>query len=161
MNYLKIFVGIFIALAASRFVPHPWNFTSLLALSFYVPAVFGIKFIPVIILSLIFTDFIIGLHPTMIFTSVSVLLIGIISKYFNKSLLLRISGALSGAIIFYIITNFGVWLGGSYGFTLNGILNCYTLALPFFGYSMISTLVFSILIETVYRIYQNKIIKIL
>ena len=44
MNYFKISLGIFIALAASRFVPHPPNFTSLLALSFYVPAILGLKF---------------------------------------------------------------------------------------------------------------------
>ena len=51
MNYLKISVGIFLALAASRFIPHPPNFTSLLALSFYVPAIFGIKYILPVILS--------------------------------------------------------------------------------------------------------------
>ena len=35
---LQIFTAIFLSLAASRFIPHPENFTSLLALSFYVPA---------------------------------------------------------------------------------------------------------------------------
>ena len=45
MNFLKISLGIFVALAASRFVPHPPNFTSLIALSFYVPAMMGRKFI--------------------------------------------------------------------------------------------------------------------
>ena len=34
MNYLKITFGIVIALSASRFIPHPPNFTSLIALSF-------------------------------------------------------------------------------------------------------------------------------
>ena len=47
MHYFKISIGIFLALAASRFVAHPPNFTSLLALSFYIPAILGIKFIPV------------------------------------------------------------------------------------------------------------------
>ena len=51
MNYLKISLGIFIVLAASRFIPHPPNFTSLIALSFYIPAILGIKFIPALILS--------------------------------------------------------------------------------------------------------------
>ena len=45
MSYLKISIGIFIALAVSRFVPHPPNFTSLLALSFYVPAILGTGFL--------------------------------------------------------------------------------------------------------------------
>ena len=43
MNYLKITLGIFIVLAASRFIPHPPNFTSLIALSFYVPLFLGKK----------------------------------------------------------------------------------------------------------------------
>ena len=51
MNYLKISLGIFLALAASRFIPHPPNFTSLLALSFYVPAILGLKFLPALIIS--------------------------------------------------------------------------------------------------------------
>ena len=62
MNYLKITIGIFFILAASRFVPHPPNFTSLIALSFYVPALMGRKFIPAVIFSFLITDFIIGFH---------------------------------------------------------------------------------------------------
>ena len=51
MNYLKFSIGIFITLAASRFIPHPPNFTSLLALSFYIPALLGIRFVPILIIS--------------------------------------------------------------------------------------------------------------
>ena len=40
MTYIKFALGIFVALAASRFIPHPPNFTNLIALSFYVPAIF-------------------------------------------------------------------------------------------------------------------------
>ena len=60
MNYLKISLGIFVALAASRFIPHPPNFTSLLALSFYVPVIFGIRFIPAILICFAITDYFIG-----------------------------------------------------------------------------------------------------
>lgn len=155
MNYLKISLGIFLILLASRFIPHPPNFTSLLALSFYIPAVFGIKYIPIVVLALLFTDLIIGFHSTMVFTMGSVVLIGIMSKFFNKSILIRIFGALGGALIFYILTNFGVWLSGFYGYTLVGLINCYVLALPFFGYSMISTLFFSVIIESVYKFFQK------
>ena len=41
--------GIFLALAISRFIPHPPNFTSLIALSFYVPVFLGITYIPYLI----------------------------------------------------------------------------------------------------------------
>ena len=160
MNYLKIAIGVLLALSASRFIPHPPNFTSLIALSFYIPAVFGLRYIPVVVIALLFTDLIIGFHSTMMFTSGSIVLIGLISKYFNKSILFRIFGSLTGALIFFLISNFGVWLGGSYGYSLLGIITCYYLAIPFFGYTIISTLIFSVLIETVYRFYQKGFIQI-
>jgi len=151
MNYLKVFLGIFVALAASRFIPHPPNFTSLLALSFYVPALLGTRFIPVLLMSFILTDIVIGFHGTTFFTWGSVLVIGLMSNYFTNSILKRLSGALVGVLIFFIITNLGVWIVGSYGYTLEGLIICYTLAIPFFSYSLISTFVFSSIIETIYK----------
>ena len=50
MKQLIICLGIFLSLALSRFIPHPPNFTSLIALSFYVPVIFGLRFIPIVIL---------------------------------------------------------------------------------------------------------------
>ena len=158
MQYLKTSVLIFLALAASRLIPHPPNFTSLIALSFYIPALLGIRFLPALIICFGLTDLIIGFHGTILFTWGSVIVIGLISHKFIKGVLSRISGALIGAIIFFTITNFGVWSLGFYGYSLKGLLECYTLAIPFFGYTLISTLIFSVIIETVLKF---KFIKIL
>ena len=151
MNYLKIFLGIFVALAVSRFVPHPPNFTSLIALSFYVPALLGLRFLPAVVLSFVLTDIFIGYHNMLFFTWGSVIVIGFLSKYFVSSFLKRLGGALSGACLFFLITNFGVWVTGYYGYSFDGLTASYVLALPFFGYTLISTLIFSVLIETVYK----------
>ena len=159
MSYFKISLGIFLALAASRFIPHPPNFTSLLALSFYVPALLGVRFIPSLIIGFIITDLIIGLHSVTLFTWGSVILIGFMSKHFLSTTISRISGSILGACIFFIITNFGVWSLGSYGYTFDGFLMCYTLAIPFFAYSLISTLIFSSIIEYFYSFKMLKIKK--
>jgi hypothetical protein len=159
MTYLKFSLGIFLVLAASRFIPHPPNFTSLLALSFYIPAILGIKFIPALLVSFIITDFIIGLHGVTFFTWGSVILIGLMSKFFIKTIFTRLSGSLLGAFLFFIITNFGVWSSGVYGYTVDGLINCYILAIPFFSYSLLSTIIFSTLIESVYNLYKIKFIK--
>ena len=161
MTYLKFTFGIFIILAASRFIPHPPNFTSLMALSFYIPTLLGRKYLPALVFSFAITDFFIGFHSTVLFTWGSVILIGVFSIYFNKSILFRLSGALIGAIIFFITTNFGVWSLGSYGYTLEGLIMCYIMALPFFGYTAISTFIFSAMIEIVYKFYKNQPKKIL
>jgi len=152
MHYLKISLGIFLALAASRFFPHPPNFTSLLALSFYVPTILGIRFLPALVFSFFVTDLFIGFHGTTLFTWGSVILIGFLSKFFISNITTRISGALAGALLFFIITNFGVWSMGSYGYTIDGFVLCYTLAIPFFAYSMISTFIFSAIIEGVIKL---------
>ena len=152
MNYLKISLGIFVALAASRFIPHPPNFTSLIALSFYIPALLGLRYLPILILSFIITDLFIGFHGVTLFTWGSVVIIGLFSKYFIKSILSRVSGALIGAFVFFLITNFGVWSLGSYGYTIEGFILCYTLAIPFFAYSLISTFIFSGIIEGIYKL---------
>ncbi len=156
MNYLKISLGIFLALAASRFVPHPPNFTSLIALSFYVPALLGRKYLPALVLSFILTDLFIGFHSTILFTWGSIILIGLISKYLKNNILIRLFGALSGAFIFFLITNFGVWSLGGYGYTLEGIILCYTLALPFFAQTVTATLIFSFIIESIYKYSESK-----
>jgi hypothetical protein len=160
VNYFKISIGIFLALATSRFVPHPPNFTSLLALSFYVPSVLGIRFLPALIISFFITDLIIGFHGVTLFTWGSVILIGFTSKFFKTNITRRFSGALIGACIFYIITNFGVWSLGGYGYSMEGLINCYILALPFFSYTLVSTILFSAIIEVILgrKILLNKII---
>jgi len=59
--------------------------------------------------------------------------------------------SLIGACLFFLITNFGVWLLGSYEYTINGFILCFTLAIPFFAYSLISTLIFSGIIEIILK----------
>ena len=157
MNYLKISLGIFAAIAVSRFVPHPPNFTSLLAISFYVPALLGVRYLPSVVLSFILTDFIIGFHGVTLFTWGSVILIGLGSKFFAKTILNRIFGSLLGASLFFIITNFGVWTLGSYTYSFEGLLLCYTLAIPFFAHNLISTFIFSGIIEGLYKINLLKL----
>ena len=157
MKHVSIYLGIFLAIAISRFIPHPPNFTSLIALSFYVPLIFGKKYIPILILSFAITDFIIGYHNLTHWTWGSVLLIGLLSHYFVKNLSLRLLGAFFGALTFFIVTNLGVWAtSGIYEISFSGLMQCYILALPFFGYSVVATLLFSSLIEAIHHYFKNR-----
>lgn len=153
----KLFFTVLIVLSVTRLIPHPPNFTSLIALSFYVPVIFGIKKIIFVILALFITDIFIGFHNTIFFTIGSIGLIGLSSLYLKNSLVWRMTGVLMGAILFYIITNFGVWSSGVYGYNFEGLINCYTLALPFFGNTFVSTLLFSFIIE---YLFSFKIFKL-
>ena len=156
MKNFNICLGIFIALAVTRFIPHPPNFTSLIALSFYVPALFGARYLPIVIISFALTDVFIGFHNTIFFTWGSVLIIGLLSNFFNRSIMNRLLGVLTGVMVFYLITNFGVWSGGMYGHSFDGLITSYIMGLPFLGYNLISTFIFSTLIETFYKFYKTK-----
>ena len=160
MKQICICLAIFFSLAASRFIPHPPNFTSLIALSFYVPVFLGLRYLPALIVSFVITDLVIGYHTGTHWTWGSVILIGLIAPVFAKNFNTRLGGALLSASIFFLITNFGVWSTGLYGYTFNGFLTCYILAIPFFTYSLISTLLFSLVIEVGFKIYKTKLIKL-
>ena len=125
MNYFKIALGIFIALAASRFIPHPPNFTSLVALSFYVPAFLGLRYIPALIIGFVITDYFIGFHQFAYFTWGAVICIGLVSEFLKDNYIKRISGTMLGAVLFFLITNLGVWASGRYGLNITGLIQCF------------------------------------
>ena len=78
--------------------------------------------------------------------------IGIISKKMN------VKTILISSISFFIITNFGVWLIG-YPKTLNGLLECYTLAIPFFRNSLIGDFFFAGVMYYVFQFVSNRHLK--
>ena len=49
-----------------------------------------------------------------------------------------------GSTVFFLVSNFGVWfVGNLYERNINGLIECYFMAIPFFKNTVISTLVFS------------------
>lgn len=156
MKKIYICFGIFLSLAVTRLIPHPPNFTSLIALSFYIPFLFGVNYLPILLVSFLITDLYIGFHETIFFTYFSVLFIGLFSKYFSKNLINRVLGSFLSATIFFVITNFGVWTLGLYPNTILGLIECYVMALPFFSQSIISTLIYSVLIEIIFTMYLKR-----
>ena len=77
--------------------------------------------------------------------------ITIIGFFINKNKIGQIFiGSLAGAVYFFLISNFMVWIGGGwdinnqpYPRSFSGLMLCYTEALPFFKWSVLSTLVFN------------------
>ena len=96
MNLTKITLLTLFSIALTRFIPHPPNFTSLIAISFYIPLIFGTIYMPIVLFSFVITDIFIGFHNVLFFTWGSVVIIGLLSKYFaSLGFKFRILGALS------------------------------------------------------------------
>ena len=152
---LPSFLGLCFLLFFFRYIPHPPNFTPVIAFGIYIPVIFGFWSIPFFILGYAITDFFIGFHSLLIWTWGSLALISILYK-FSNGIVSRIGLSLLGAICFFIISNFGVWVGSSfYEPNVQGLIKCYILAIPFFTNTLISTLLFSSLFEIFlkYRIF--------
>lgn len=156
MYFLKSALLIILAVLVTRLIPHPPNFTSLIAMSFYIPAFFGTLYIPIILFSFFISDLFFGFHQTLFFTWGSIVFIGFIAKYFSNNLKVRFSGLLISSFIFYIVSNFGVWLTGSYSFTAEGMLECYILAIPFFKNSLFAAMFYGLIFEFLYKFLKPK-----
>ena len=60
------------------------KFYKFISISFYVPAIFGLRYLPVLLISFAITDFVIGYHTLTFFTWGSVFVIGLIAQLFKK-----------------------------------------------------------------------------
>ena len=125
-----------LAIVVSRFLPPPPNFTPVIAI-FMLSG--GLSLVPLLITYLL-TDAVLGFHSYMIWVYASLFAVSYLQK-----------GPVISSILFFVITNFAVWTSGYYGFNLQGLLMCYTMAIPFFVNTLLSTLLFYHLI----RYYQN------
>ena len=147
LSKFYLFIGCLGIILLHRFIPHPPNFTPVIAMALYLPIFFGLWCIPFLLLAFAITDYFIGFHSLLIWTWGSLALVGLISKY-GKNILSRLFATFLGAIIFFTISNLGVWYsGGLYDHTIEGLIKCYIMALPFFTNTLLSTIIFALLIE--------------
>ena len=155
-------IGLILILALARLIPHPPNFTPIIAVAIVSGYFFkNLNFSLIILLmAMLISDLFIGFYENVFFVYASLLLITFIfhkiSKKINFKNLFIFSFA--GSLIFFIISNFGVWILGSPGLdnlpydkNLNGLIECYILAIPFFGNTFISTVIFSYPAIFIYR----------
>ena len=155
-------IGLILILALARLIPHPPNFTPIIAVAIVSGYFFkNLNFSLIILLmAMLISDLFIGFYENVFFVYASLLLITFIFHKISKKINFKnlfIFG-FAGSLIFFIISNFGVWILGSpgvdnlpYDKNLNGLIECYILAIPFFGNTFLSTVIFSYPAIFVYR----------
>jgi hypothetical protein len=97
---------------------------------------------------MIVTDILLGNNWILLFTWSGFALLGLIGyilkrkNQINYKCLPRVFGiGIVGILSYDIWTNFGTWLGGWYPHTWDGLIICYTKALPFMFWHLLSTTV--------------------
>ena len=152
MKIIITFLFISVILALGRIIPHPPNFTPILATAIYTPYMVNDKWIAVLIpLSAMFiADIIIGFHPYMLWVYGAIGLSTLISSWsmrFNKKYIQLGVMAILSSILFFIITNFAVWtIWDYYPKTIDGLIMCYTMAIPFFKNTLLGTIIYTAII---------------
>ncbi|OGH84454.1 MAG: hypothetical protein A2261_00245 [Candidatus Magasanikbacteria bacterium RIFOXYA2_FULL_44_8] len=134
---LPIYLLLILAVA-SRFLPHPANFTAIGAI-----AMFGGLYLPrryaVVgpLVAMFVSDIFLGFYHPVTMASVYlgfIIMTGIgLAVRQDKKITTVLGGTILGSVIFFLITNLSVWIfGGMYAQNLSGLVQCYYMAIPFF-----------------------------
>ena len=156
---LNITLIIFLV-SLTRIIPHPPNFTPILALAIfggaYLPNKITALFLPIIAMFL--SDLIIGFHSQIYAVYAIIITLSLLGNIIEKKNILNLSiVGVSGSLLFFIVTNFSVWLtDGLYPLNISGLLQCYIMAIPFFQNTFISTLLFLSILFFGYTFIEKK-----
>ena len=133
---IALVIAIFAA-AAMRLLPHPPNFSPIAAMALFSGAYLPQRPIAFLapIAALLLSDLVLGFYPEVAFVYLSVaatVLVGWAIAKRRTALRIGVAAAAS-SVLFYLVTNFGVWLVVDiYPKTMAGLAACYAAAIPFF-----------------------------
>lgn len=155
LGIILLLVGIIL-----RFLPHVPNVAPVVAIALFGGVYLNKRyaiFMPFILM--VISDLFLGMHNVIAFTWGSVLLISLLGIWLKKHKNVFTVAGLSGlsSIIFFVITNFGVWLMGWYPHNLNGLINCYVMAIPFLRYSLLGDLIYVAAFFGSYELIAKKV----
>lgn len=157
----KVIVPLSIILFAVilRLVPHPPNVAPIAAMALFGGTYLNKKYALIVpLITMFVSDIFLGFHDTMLFVYGSFLLTGLIGTWIktHKTVSTIIAASLVSSLLFFIITNFGVWLvGNMYPKTILGLLQSYTMAIPFFRNTIVGDLLYAGLFFGSFAIIQN------
>ena len=140
-----------------RLAPHPPNFTPITALALFGATTFSNRVLGTLLplIALAISDLYLGFYSISIWVYSSFLAISLLGHYWKT---IKTKTILLSSLLFFIVTNFGVWLTG-YPKTIEGFVLCYTLAIPFFINAIAGDLFFSYILKYSYSFTKYKLIK--
>lgn len=145
-------LAIILVAALARLIPHPPNVTPLAAMALFAGSYLADRRLAfaVPLAALFLSDLLLGLHATMPFVYAGLAMTVLIGMKVigNRRDMMRIGGAtLASSLVFYAVTNFGVWAAGTmYPHTPAGLAACYVAGLPFLQNGLLGDLAFAALL---------------
>jgi len=138
-----------------RLVPHMPNFAPVAAIAIFGGLYLNKKYallIPIVIM--LISDYFLGFHDTMLFVYASILIAGLLGMWAKReksfSRLLMIT--LLSSVLFFVITNAGVWLMGDiYPKNGGGLIEAFVMAIPFFRNTIMGDLLYTMTFILMYE----------
>lgn len=146
-----VIAGLILAAAASRLLPHPPNFTPVGAVALFGGACLADKRLAFLVplAAMFLSDLVLGLHrgmPVIYLCFALVVCLGFRLRCHRRPLPVA-AAAVAGALLFYLVSNFGVWARGRmYPLTIDGLAACYVAALPFLQNMLLGNLGYAALL---------------
>lgn len=143
-----LIVGMILFAGVIRIVPHPWNLAPVGAMALFSGVVIRNRVVAFLfpLAALATGDVFIGFHVLVPVVYASFLVSVTIGLWLRKNrTILRVGGAvLVGAVQFFLITNFGVWMFlNSYPKSFVGLVACYVAGIPLFWNTLAGDVFFS------------------
>ena len=137
-----------VAAATLRLVPHPPNFSPIDAMALFSGAYLGRRALAFVapLAALLVSDAMLGFYSGMWVQYISVALVVLLGWVaLSRVSLPRVGlAAIASSVLFFTLTNFGVWLlSGMYPQTIGGFAACFVAAIPFFQNTLAGDLFFS------------------
>ena len=143
-----------------RFIPHTANFTPVAAIAIFAGVYLNKKQALIVpLLLMVISDIFLGMHNVVAFTWGSFILVTLLGFWAknHKTFLGIVSTSVVSSVLFYVITNFGVWVMGWYPHTAKGLLDCYILGLPFLRTFSVSTLLYVVVFFGSYELIARRV----
>jgi hypothetical protein len=154
VNFIAAVLLILFA-AFSRLLPHPPNFAPIAAIALFSGVYLDKRYAFVIPLTaMLISDAVIGFHIYLAWVYAAFIVIACIGLWLkNHKKALYIAGAsLASSVVFFVISNFGVWAMGGFGRSLAGLSECYVMAIPFFGNTIMGDMFYTAVMFGAYEL---------
>ncbi len=140
-----------LAATALRLVPHPPNFSPIAAMALFSGAYLGRRSLALLapLGALLLSDAVLGFYTGFWIQYVAVALIALLGSFALRHVSPRrvITATLASSLLFFAISNFGVWaMGGMYPMTASGLAACFVAAVPFFQNTVAGDLFYAALL---------------
>ena len=166
--------GLIVLAALSRLLPHPPNFAPIIAVAVFGAIRYADRRAAVLtpLLALLLSDLVRevlyrfglteywGLYNGMwsvYGTTALVALLGLLARGTRSPVTIAIA-TVGGSCVFFVLTNFAFWAEGSfYPHTAEGLVTCYTAAIPFFRNALLGDVFYATVLFGAWALAENRV----